>query len=220
MRERISCGSNIKSNDFCREKNEANLVAALENKLPEDVDQLYSGALNHVFKTGDMARDIAVTVFSWILHMQEHLTPSAILDAIAAVDNTTTLQLPQFLSICANLVVLDTKCNVLRFADKSLHELFSAATSHSRLLSACIRACARGPIPDGNLQISPTTFMSTLQCIGQSNLDWLKIWPRTEISPRWSSHLSSTSLMTRQCPIRHGLVAFRSSFQTWRMAIR
>lgn len=149
---------------LCREKNEANVVAALEIKLPEDPDQLYSGALNHVFKTGDMARDIAVTVFSWILHMQEPLTPSAFLDAIAAVDNTTTLQLPQLLSICANLVVLDTKCNVLRFADQSfqeflkLHKLFSAATSHSRLLSACIQACARGPIPDGNLQISPDDF--------------------------------------------------------------
>lgn len=97
-----------------------------------------------------MARDISIKVFSWILYMREPLTPSALLSALAIVDNSTTLQLSRVLSICENLVVLDTKCNVLRVADQSAkeflerHEIFPAATAHDILTSTCLNACTRG----------------------------------------------------------------------------
>lgn len=136
---------------------------ALQNKLPEDLDQLYQESLSHIFKAGTIARDIAVKVFSWILHMREPLTPSALLAAISNAQNPT-LQLTQLMAICANLVVLDKDCNVIRFAHQSVkeflerHDSFTGAVAHSFLASTCIEACSRGPVSTGNLQLPSDDF--------------------------------------------------------------
>ncbi|ROW04889.1 hypothetical protein VMCG_04769 [Cytospora schulzeri] len=149
---------------LCREKEEANVVTALQNELPEDLDQLYAGALSHIFKSGVLARDIAVTVFLWLIHMQEPPTPSALLSALSITDKSTNIQLPQLLSICANLVVLDSRCNVLRFCHQTvqefleLHEVSSAANAHCLLTSACIEACSEDPVPDINVQTPSEDF--------------------------------------------------------------
>ena len=88
---------------------------ALQNKFSEDLDQLYQESLSHIFKAGTIARDIAVKVFFWILHMRESLTSTVLLAAISNAQNST-LQLTQLMAICANLIVLDKDCNVIRFA--------------------------------------------------------------------------------------------------------
>ncbi|KUI59751.1 Ankyrin repeat and KH domain-containing protein mask [Cytospora mali] len=148
----------------CRETAEEDVMAALENKLPEDLDQLYTDALSHIFKSGTITRDIAIKVFSWILYMRELLTPSALLSAVAIPNSSTILQLPQLVSICANLVVLDTKCNVIRFSHQSVqeflerHEPFTATTAHRLLASTCIEACRQSPRADSNIRLTYGDF--------------------------------------------------------------
>ncbi len=54
---------------LCREKIEDDVLIALQITLPEDLDQLYQESLSYIFEAGTIARDTAVKVFSWILHM-------------------------------------------------------------------------------------------------------------------------------------------------------
>ncbi|KUI70485.1 Ankyrin repeat and KH domain-containing protein mask [Cytospora mali] len=149
---------------ICRETAEEIVMAVLENKLPGDLDQLYTDALSHMFKSGTITRDIAIKVLSWILYMQEPLTPSAFLSAVATPNSSNILQLPQLVSICANLVVLDTKCNVIRFSHQSVqdflerHGSFTATTAHRLLASTCIGACFRSPRAASNTQMTYDDF--------------------------------------------------------------
>ena len=148
---------------LCREKIEDDVLIALQNKLPEDLDQLYQESLSHIFKAGTIARDIAVKTLSWILHMREPLTPSAFLTAISNAQNST-LQLSQLIAICANLVVVDENCNIIRFAHPSVkefmerHDSFTGAAAHNFLASACIEACSRGPVSTRNRQLPIDDF--------------------------------------------------------------
>lgn len=148
---------------LCREKVEDDVLIALQNKLPEDLDQLYQESLNYIFQAGTIARDTAVKVFFWILHMKEPLTPSALLAAISNAQSPI-LQLTQLMAICANLVVVNKECNVIRFAHQSVkeflegHESFTGAVAHNFLASTCIEACSRGPVSTKNLQLPSDDF--------------------------------------------------------------
>ncbi|KAK7417634.1 hypothetical protein QQX98_004455 [Neonectria punicea] len=63
----------------------------------------------------EIARNIAVSVISWVLYKRAPLTPGALLPALTAGQDWT-LGLSQMMTICANFVTLDTSCNVIRFA--------------------------------------------------------------------------------------------------------
>ncbi len=95
--------------------------------------------------------------------MREPLTPSALLAAISNGQNST-LQLTQLMAICANLVVVDRNCNVIRFAHQSVkefferHDYFTGAVAHNFLASTCIEACSRGPVSKRNLQLPSDDF--------------------------------------------------------------
>ncbi|KAF9871950.1 hypothetical protein CkaCkLH20_10582 [Colletotrichum karsti] len=133
----------------CRETVEEDIVAVLKDKLPHGINALYQESLNHMLNSGEVARDIAVRVLSCILYMRDPLTPGALLAALAAGKHST-LVLPQVLAICANFVVLDSNCNVLRVAHQSVqdflmrHETFDPAIANNMLASMCIDACSRG----------------------------------------------------------------------------
>ncbi|KZL66376.1 ankyrin repeat domain-containing protein [Colletotrichum tofieldiae] len=134
---------------FCRQAVEDDIMAALQDKLPQDINLLYQESLNHIFNAGEMARNIAVRVLSCILYMKEPSTPGALLTALAAGKNSA-LELSQVLAMCADLVVLDTKCNVIRVAHQSVqdflmrHEAFTPAAAHTYLASFCVEVCSRG----------------------------------------------------------------------------
>lgn len=148
---------------LCREKTEDDVMMALENKLPEDLDQLYQESLSHIFKTGMTARGAAVRIFSWILHMREPLTPSALLAAVSS-GQKSTMQLSELIALCANLVVLDKSCNVIRFAHQSVkeflerHDTFTGVVAHNLLASTCIEVCSRGPVFGRSLQYPSDDF--------------------------------------------------------------
>lgn len=134
---------------ICRETLEADVIAALQDNLPQDLDLLYQESLDCISHAGEAARDIAMKVILCVLHIREPLTPQAVLMALAC-EKDSVLDLTQILVICANLVVLDTKCNSLRFSHQSVqdfltrHREFSPAAAHHVLSSLCIRACLRG----------------------------------------------------------------------------
>lgn len=98
----------------------------------------------------DLAREIATKTISWVLFMREPLTPSALLSALAS-GKGNALHLAQVMATCSNFVVLDTKCNVIRFAHQSVqdflgrHSAFAASKAHRLLATCCIGACSRGP---------------------------------------------------------------------------
>ena len=148
---------------LCREKIEDDVMIALENHLPEDLDQLYQESLSHIFKSGMTARDAAVRIFSWILHMREPLTPSALLTAVSN-GQKSTMQLSELMALCANLVVLDKNCHVIRFAHRSVKEFlerndaFTGAVAHSLLASTCIEVCSRGPVFESSLKYPSDDF--------------------------------------------------------------
>lgn len=82
--------------------------------------------------------------------MREPLTPGALLSALAS-GRGNALDLAQVMATCSNFVVLDTKCNVIRFAHQSVqdflgrHPAFAASKAHRLLATCCISACSRGP---------------------------------------------------------------------------
>ncbi|KAF9871054.1 hypothetical protein CkaCkLH20_11471 [Colletotrichum karsti] len=150
---------------ICREHVEADVLAALKNKVPQDIDQLYKESLNHIDLMGDTGQGIAVKVISWLLYMREPLTPAALLATLAEANHPTP-ELTQVIAICANLVVLDTTCNIMRFIHQSVQEFLSsqpryaAGTAHTLLASACLDACSRGPtaVFDDTLRIPNDDF--------------------------------------------------------------
>ena len=148
---------------LCREKIEDDVTIALENNLPEDLDQLYQDSLSHIFKTGMTARDAAIRIFSWMLHMREPLTPSALLGAVSN-GHKSTMQLSELMALCANLVVLDKYCNVIRFAHQSVKDFlerqdaFTDAMAHNLLASTCIEVCSRGPVSRKSLKYPSDDF--------------------------------------------------------------
>lgn len=99
---------------------------------------------------GNLAREVATKTISWILFMREPLTPGALLSALAS-GKDKALDLGQVMATCSNFVVLDTKCNVIRFAHQSVqdflgrHAAFAASKAHGLLATCCVGACLRGP---------------------------------------------------------------------------
>lgn len=120
--------------------------------------------LSRIFRTGATGRDLAVKIFSWVLYMREPLTPPALLAALAVGNGSATLTTSQLMNMCANMVVLDTACNVIRFAHQSVQEFlgrnesFNAAVAHKLLASACIQVCSRGPGSADSIRIPSDDF--------------------------------------------------------------
>lgn len=99
---------------MCQKAIEDDVIAKLKDNLPDDLDQIYKRTINRIFLSGTTARSIAVKAISWILYMQEPMTPPALLAALATASDSA-LQVTQVLDVCSNLIVLDTKCNVIAF---------------------------------------------------------------------------------------------------------
>lgn len=135
---------------ICRETVEQDVIAVLQRTLPDGIDHLYQESLVRILNGGDLAREVATKTISWVLFMREPLTPAALLSALAS-GKGNVLDLAQVMATCSNFVVLDTKCNVIRFAHQSVqdflgrHPAFAASKAHRLLATCCISACSRGP---------------------------------------------------------------------------
>ncbi|KAF6809884.1 ankyrin repeat domain-containing protein [Colletotrichum musicola] len=179
---------------ICRKTVEDDVVSALQDKLPEDIDQIYKESLVYILTSGDMARDIAVKVLSWVLYMREPLTPMALLGA-ATADEHSKFDLNQVMVLCANLVIMDAKCNIIRFAHQSVQdflqrqEAFATASAHSLLASVCLDTCLRGP---------STTFDLSLKIPSDGFYVYAAMyWPvHSEIALALDTETGSTNTLT------------------------
>lgn len=128
---------------------EADVKSILESGLPTDLHTVYDGIMNHIMSTGAEARETATRLLIWVLHAKEPLPPSAIISALAT-SHDSLITYDQLARLCANMIVIDDKCNVLRFAHQSFQEFltkqdgFSAVESHGIIASDCIDACSLG----------------------------------------------------------------------------
>jgi hypothetical protein len=70
-----------------------------------------------------MAHSTAAKAFSWLLCMREPLSSVAFLDAVSVgIPENQKPNLPELLSICPNLIVVDKQIDTLRFAHVSFKE--------------------------------------------------------------------------------------------------
>ena len=172
---------------LCRVKVENDVMITLENNLPEDLNQLYQKPLNHIFKSGMTARDAAVRIFSWILHTREPLTPSALLSAVS-IGQKSTIQMSDLMALCANFVILNRPCNVMRFAHQSVkdflerHDTFTNAVAHNILASTCIEVCSQGLISNRSLPNPNDDFIFMPQCTGPFTQTWPRVWHQIKTS--------------------------------------
>lgn len=116
--------------------------------------------MDRILNSGNTSRQLSIQIFSWLLYMKSPLTPSALLAAITTVNQSSVALVPTDISeLCANLVTVDTRGDIVRFAHHSIQEyllrtkqaLFSSTVAHSLLASTCIEVNSRGPPNQGTL---------------------------------------------------------------------
>jgi hypothetical protein len=119
-----------------------------ENSL----NRLYADIFSKIFTTESFTRSIAMRTFSFLLCMQETLSSTTFLTAIARTNSNcqAELKLSDLLKICFNMIVLDSKLNILRFAHVSIQEFLETqpdlTTHHAHELAAmsCHDMCMKG----------------------------------------------------------------------------
>ncbi|KAH8736065.1 ankyrin repeat-containing domain protein [Ilyonectria robusta] len=135
------------------ERTEEGIMFALRNNVAADLNSMYEHVLKGILEETGPDRTTTITTFSLLLYMRESLTPSAFLSAVATTSDIT-LTLPQLMEMCSGLIVLDPKCNTLRFLHSSFKEylvnidLFSPISGHRLLTELCLEVCSRGPPVD------------------------------------------------------------------------
>ncbi len=92
-----------------------------------------------------MAYETAARAFSWLLCTYEPLSTAAFVDAVSAVEiSGHKLDLQEILTVCSNLIVVDSQLDTLRFAHVSFKEFleskqeFGIPSTHSVVASGCL----------------------------------------------------------------------------------
>lgn len=146
----------LKIDSLCRNKHEDDVVNAVSagNEL-DGVSNMYQDALDRILTAGQSAKDTAVGTFAWLLFMKEAITAQDLVSAVSVEDpNHPKLKPTDLADICHNLVVFDTKCNVMRFAHHSVQEflrtkdLLGPASAHCIIASRCLSSSYMGPPVD------------------------------------------------------------------------
>lgn len=130
-------------------KLEVNVRATMRRLSEDSLNQIYVDTFNRIFEVEGFARSIAMQAFSWLLSMQEALTPTAFLAAISSMDADYQIELniSDLIGICFNMIVLDSKLNVLRFAHVSIQEFLEAKAdfvpqrTHRLAAISCLNVC-------------------------------------------------------------------------------
>ena len=133
-------------------QHEIDVRRAMQQLSKDSLNQLYADTFNKMLVAEPFARSTAIQSFSFLLCMQEALSPTAFLAAIAGTesDDQVPLKLTDLLTICFNLIVVDSRLNVLRFAHVSVQEFLESqpelAVHHNNRLAAmsCLNMCMQG----------------------------------------------------------------------------
>ncbi len=133
-------------------QHEIDVRRAMQRLSEDSLNRLYADTFSKISTAEPFTRSTAMRTFSFLLCMQETLSSTAFLTAIARTDSNcqAELKLPDLLKICFNMVVLDSKLNILRFAHVSVQEFLETqpdlATHHAHRLAAmsCLNMCMKG----------------------------------------------------------------------------
>ena len=98
------------------------------------------------------ARNVALQAFSWLLCIHQALSPSCFVAAITMANPAGQLELTlaELVDVCCNLIVLDSKLNVVRFAHVSMQEFLETKSElrlnhvHRVAAMSCLNICLRG----------------------------------------------------------------------------
>lgn len=105
----------LRLSDF---EHEDDVLAAMANIADSTLDALYKEAYDMILKAGDIARDIAIQVFSWLLYAREELT----LDALLVAIKIKHVSIDRILAICRGFVYFDGQSKVVRLVHHSVQE--------------------------------------------------------------------------------------------------
>ncbi|KAL8787747.1 MAG: hypothetical protein Q9213_002067 [Squamulea squamosa] len=120
--------------------------------------------LDSIHKAEAFSRRVALRAFSLLLSLHEPLSPASFLAALTFVDGEhgIVLQMPQVLRICSNLIIVDPKLSVLRFAHTSVQEFLEDQTNfvpqetEGILAKSCLNSCLYNSPVDIQAGLSPT----------------------------------------------------------------
>lgn len=143
----------LKIDSLCRNKHQDDVVNAVSaGNQVDGVSKMYQDALDRILTAGQTAKDTAVGTFAWLLFMKETIRAEDLVSAVSVEDpNHPKLKATDLVDICHNLVVFDSKCNVMRFAHHSVQEflrtndLLSPSNAHHIIASRCLSSSSLGP---------------------------------------------------------------------------
>lgn len=136
---------------ICYEITESGVERAL-TELPKDLDEMYLEMLHRVrTNKSSRAATIAENALKLVLYAVRPLSPEELIEAIsftatvsasASASSRDNLTLPAVFDICQNLVVLDKRLGVVRFAHFSVQEFlstqFNSAEVHTCVAEICL----------------------------------------------------------------------------------
>ncbi|KAG4437473.1 hypothetical protein IFR05_007028 [Cadophora sp. M221] len=114
-------------------KNRANVFHTLDY-LPLDLKQSYDTILAQISSSQCPNPEIADRVIKWLLYAQQSLPADAFVMAVRSdLADQDSLQGPDILSVCCNLVIYDDESNRFRFAHLSVLEYLEQLDMYSKM---------------------------------------------------------------------------------------
>jgi ankyrin repeat protein len=107
------------------------------NKGLEQVyDEAYDDAIKRIENQHVEERERAIKIISWVTYVQRPLTANELCHAMAVelgdeeLDVENFLDIEDIISVCAGLVIVDKRCNVVRFVHYTTQEYFERILRH------------------------------------------------------------------------------------------
>ena len=133
--------------------------------LPETLTDAYGEIYNRIRKQNRRASQLALNAFRWVQYSYEPLQSEALLDAVTVeVDGSgvfskcTAVRANDLLKVCQNLLILDERLNVFRFAHLSVEEYLKKqlkVNPHTEIAKVCLSlVCSSGSWKDYDTTIA------------------------------------------------------------------
>jgi len=129
-------------------RTEGDIRSSLKD-LPDSLKQAYGGIYQRILTEKGNAPRLALKAFQWIQGSYTPLQKETLLDAISAevgesreFSREHTIKANDLLQVCQNLIILDQRLNVFRFAHLSIDEYLETrlpkVDSHIQIAKVCI----------------------------------------------------------------------------------
>ncbi|KAL8724372.1 MAG: hypothetical protein Q9166_007983 [cf. Caloplaca sp. 2 TL-2023] len=149
---------------ICDMRHEIDVRKAMQRFSQDTLHRLYFEILDSIHKAEAYSRKVALRAFSLLLCLREPLSPASFLAALTFMDGEhgAVLQMAQVLRICFNLIIVDSKLNVLRFAHTSVQEFLEVQTdfvpqkTEGIVAISCLNSCLYNSPVGIQAGLSPT----------------------------------------------------------------